>query len=215
MTEEERKDESPSSWRLGLRKTGSYGALAEITATKEAQKEKDTTGVMRSASSPRLSSSLDNKDKEKVNSHIIESFNIIRSIYHAWYVHELGLCESLISIAKNILGYCSLYLRTLQQMITNISPVRSSVSRKRIKGPDLPTWPPPSPGDWPVLQTLTRRKTGEALGPSGSVQTCIGMSGTCCPLLCVAGNTMLCMLCVALSCRLWLGCYGFGRPQIC
>nr|XP_057932847.1 protein phosphatase 1 regulatory subunit 12A isoform X3 [Doryrhamphus excisus]XP_057932848.1 protein phosphatase 1 regulatory subunit 12A isoform X3 [Doryrhamphus excisus] len=63
--EDDRKDESPSSWRLGLRKTGSYGALAEITATKEAQREKDTTGVMRSASSPRLSSSLDNKDKEK------------------------------------------------------------------------------------------------------------------------------------------------------
>ncbi|XP_068573336.1 protein phosphatase 1 regulatory subunit 12A isoform X8 [Cebidichthys violaceus] len=63
--EEERKDESPASWRLGLRKTGSYGALAEITATKEAQREKDATGVMRSASSPRLSSSLDNKDKEK------------------------------------------------------------------------------------------------------------------------------------------------------
>ncbi|XP_031715041.1 protein phosphatase 1 regulatory subunit 12A isoform X4 [Anarrhichthys ocellatus] len=63
--EEERKDESPASWRLGLRKTGSYGALAEITATKEAQREKDTTGVMRSASSPRLSSSLDNKEKEK------------------------------------------------------------------------------------------------------------------------------------------------------
>ncbi|XP_018611505.1 protein phosphatase 1 regulatory subunit 12A isoform X3 [Scleropages formosus] len=62
--EEERKDESPASWRLGLRKTGSYGALAEITGSKEAQK-KDTVGVMRSASSPRLSSSLDNKDKEK------------------------------------------------------------------------------------------------------------------------------------------------------
>ncbi|XP_061768016.1 protein phosphatase 1 regulatory subunit 12A isoform X2 [Nerophis ophidion] len=63
--EDDRKDESPASWRLGLRKTGSYGALAEITATKEAQREKDATGVMRSASSPRLSSSLDNKDKEK------------------------------------------------------------------------------------------------------------------------------------------------------
>ncbi|XP_045145180.1 protein phosphatase 1 regulatory subunit 12A isoform X2 [Echinops telfairi] len=65
--EEERKDESPASWRSGLRKTGSYGALAEITASKEAQKEKDTAGVMRSASSPRLSSSLDNKEKEKDN----------------------------------------------------------------------------------------------------------------------------------------------------
>lgn len=63
--EEERKDESPASWRLGLRKTGSYGALAEITASKEAQKERDTAGVTRSASSPRLSSSLDNKEKEK------------------------------------------------------------------------------------------------------------------------------------------------------
>ncbi|XP_060886179.1 protein phosphatase 1 regulatory subunit 12A isoform X6 [Labrus mixtus] len=63
--EDDRKDESPSSWRQGLRKTGSYGALAEITATKEAQREKDTTGVMRSASSPRLTSSLDNKEKEK------------------------------------------------------------------------------------------------------------------------------------------------------
>ncbi|XP_075886072.1 protein phosphatase 1 regulatory subunit 12A isoform X4 [Nelusetta ayraudi] len=63
--EDEHKDESPASWRLGLRKTGSYGALAEITATKEAQREKDTSGVMRSASSPRLSSTLDNKDKEK------------------------------------------------------------------------------------------------------------------------------------------------------
>ncbi|XDV25170.1 hypothetical protein PO909_029133 [Leuciscus waleckii] len=63
--DDERKDESPASWRLGLRKTGSYGALAEISTTKEAQKEKDTAGVMRSASSPRLSSSLDNKDKEK------------------------------------------------------------------------------------------------------------------------------------------------------
>ncbi|XP_009948736.1 PREDICTED: protein phosphatase 1 regulatory subunit 12A isoform X6 [Leptosomus discolor] len=63
--EEERKDESPASWRLGLRKTGSYGALAEITTSKEAHKEKDSAGVMRSASSPRLSSSLDNKEKEK------------------------------------------------------------------------------------------------------------------------------------------------------
>ncbi|XP_064417812.1 protein phosphatase 1 regulatory subunit 12A isoform X7 [Latimeria chalumnae] len=63
--DEDRKDESPASWRLGLRKTGSYGALAEITASKEAQRDKDIIGVMRSASSPRLSSTLDNKDKEK------------------------------------------------------------------------------------------------------------------------------------------------------
>ncbi|XP_051886584.1 protein phosphatase 1 regulatory subunit 12A isoform X5 [Pristis pectinata] len=63
--EEEKKDASPASWRSGLRKTGSYGALAEISASKETQKERDITGVMRSASSPRLSSTLDNKEKEK------------------------------------------------------------------------------------------------------------------------------------------------------
>ncbi|XP_078530366.1 protein phosphatase 1 regulatory subunit 12A isoform X4 [Lissotriton helveticus] len=63
--DEERKDESPASWRLGLRKTGSYGALAEITSVKEAHKEKDSAGVMRSASSPRLSSTIDNKEKER------------------------------------------------------------------------------------------------------------------------------------------------------
>ncbi|XP_023666703.1 protein phosphatase 1 regulatory subunit 12A isoform X3 [Paramormyrops kingsleyae] len=65
VKEEDHKDESPSSWRLGLKKTGSYGALAEITARKEAQKDKDAAGVMRSASSPRLSSALDNKEKDK------------------------------------------------------------------------------------------------------------------------------------------------------
>ncbi|XP_067906221.1 protein phosphatase 1 regulatory subunit 12A isoform X11 [Heterodontus francisci] len=63
--EDEKKDASPASWRSGLRKTGSYGALAEISASKEAQKERDVTGVMRSASSPRLSSTLDNKEKER------------------------------------------------------------------------------------------------------------------------------------------------------
>ncbi|XP_072340848.1 protein phosphatase 1 regulatory subunit 12A isoform X10 [Scyliorhinus torazame] len=63
--EEEKKDASPASWRSGLRKTGSYGALAEISGSKEAQKERDVTGVMRSASSPRLSSTLDNKEKQE------------------------------------------------------------------------------------------------------------------------------------------------------
>ncbi|XP_055506520.1 protein phosphatase 1 regulatory subunit 12A isoform X3 [Leucoraja erinacea] len=63
--EEEKKDAPPALWRSGLRKTGSYGALAEISASKETQKERDIPGVMRSASSPRLTSTLDNKEKEK------------------------------------------------------------------------------------------------------------------------------------------------------
>ncbi|XP_032935947.1 protein phosphatase 1 regulatory subunit 12B isoform X3 [Catharus ustulatus] len=60
---EEQKDESPSSWRLGLRKTGSHNTLSEVAATCEAQKEK--TSIYRSSSSPRISALLDNKEKDK------------------------------------------------------------------------------------------------------------------------------------------------------
>lgn len=172
--EEERKDESPASWRLGLRKTGSYGALAEITATKEAQREKDTTGVMRSASSPRLSSSLDNKDKDKVSSQVILS--------------QISHVGTLANNKVDFLFYDD---------------------RKRKKERGLPTSPPQSLGDWPVLQTLTRRKTGKARGQMCPLQTCIGMSAPCCPLLCVADKRCQCSAwCVASSscCRYVLCC---------
>ncbi|XP_054251966.1 protein phosphatase 1 regulatory subunit 12B isoform X2 [Indicator indicator] len=63
---EEQKDESPSSWRLGLRKTGSHNMLSEVAATREAQREK-TSSIYRSSSSPRISVLLDNKEKDKDN----------------------------------------------------------------------------------------------------------------------------------------------------
>ncbi|NXA42277.1 MYPT2 phosphatase, partial [Eudromia elegans] len=63
---EEQKDESPSSWRLGLRKTGSHNMLSEVAATREAQRDK-TSSIYRSSSSPRISALLDNKDKDKDN----------------------------------------------------------------------------------------------------------------------------------------------------
>ncbi|NXC86438.1 MYPT2 phosphatase, partial [Cercotrichas coryphoeus] len=62
---EEQKDESPSSWRLGLRKTGSHNTLSEVAATCEAQKDK--TSIYRSSSSPRISALLDNKEKDRDN----------------------------------------------------------------------------------------------------------------------------------------------------
>ncbi|KFP12040.1 Protein phosphatase 1 regulatory subunit 12B, partial [Egretta garzetta] len=62
---DEQKDESPSSWRLGLRKTGSHNMLSEVTATREAQRDK--TSIYRSSSSPRISALLDNKEKDKDN----------------------------------------------------------------------------------------------------------------------------------------------------
>ncbi|XP_030321248.1 protein phosphatase 1 regulatory subunit 12B isoform X4 [Calypte anna] len=61
---EEQKDESPASWRLGLRKTGSHNMLSEVTATQEAQREK-TSSIYRSSSSPRISALLDSKEKDK------------------------------------------------------------------------------------------------------------------------------------------------------
>ncbi|KFW85818.1 Protein phosphatase 1 regulatory subunit 12B, partial [Manacus vitellinus] len=63
---EEQKDESPSSWRLGLRKTGSHNMLSEVAATREAQRDK-AASIYRSSSSPRISALLDNKEKDKDN----------------------------------------------------------------------------------------------------------------------------------------------------
>ncbi|NXH30752.1 MYPT2 phosphatase, partial [Myiagra hebetior] len=61
---DEQKDESPSSWRLGLRKTGSHNMLSEVAATREAQRDK-TSSIYRSSSSPRISALLDNKEKDR------------------------------------------------------------------------------------------------------------------------------------------------------
>ncbi|XP_062451184.1 protein phosphatase 1 regulatory subunit 12B isoform X3 [Rhea pennata] len=66
---EEQKDESPSSWRLGLRKTGSHNMLSEVAATREAQRDKSSS-IYRSSSSPRISALLDNKEKDKDKSYL-------------------------------------------------------------------------------------------------------------------------------------------------
>nr|KAF6275215.1 protein phosphatase 1 regulatory subunit 12B [Pipistrellus kuhlii] len=61
---EEPKDESPSSWRLGLRKTGSHNTLSAVADTREAARDRGSA-LSRSASSPRISALLDNRDKER------------------------------------------------------------------------------------------------------------------------------------------------------
>ncbi|XP_012599783.1 protein phosphatase 1 regulatory subunit 12B isoform X5 [Microcebus murinus] len=63
---EEPKDESPSSWRLGLRKTGSHNMLSEVANSREALRDRGSS-IYRSSSSPRISALLDNKDKEREN----------------------------------------------------------------------------------------------------------------------------------------------------
>ncbi|XP_036133310.1 protein phosphatase 1 regulatory subunit 12B isoform X4 [Molossus molossus] len=59
---EEPKDESPSSWRLGLRKTGSHNTLSAVADTRETARDRGSA-LSRSASSPRISALLDNRDK--------------------------------------------------------------------------------------------------------------------------------------------------------
>ncbi|XP_064333405.1 protein phosphatase 1 regulatory subunit 12B isoform X2 [Camelus dromedarius] len=60
------RDESPSSWRLGLRKTGSHNMLSEAASSRDALRDRGPS-VHRSASSPRVSALLDNRDKEREN----------------------------------------------------------------------------------------------------------------------------------------------------
>lgn len=109
---------------------------------------------------------------------------------------------------KSIMGKYFSVNHPLPYKLPNTDPVCSSAFRKRTKQPDLPTWPPLSPGDWPVLQTLTRRKTGEA---SESVALCkhalawaaLLPTAVCCRL----AASMLCMVCVAWSYCFWLCCH--------
>ncbi|KAB0343298.1 hypothetical protein FD754_020224, partial [Muntiacus muntjak] len=61
---EETRDESPCSWRLGLRKTGSQNVLSEASVAREALRDRGTS-VHRSASSPRISAVMDNREKER------------------------------------------------------------------------------------------------------------------------------------------------------
>nr|XP_027801445.1 protein phosphatase 1 regulatory subunit 12B isoform X4 [Marmota flaviventris] len=63
---EEAKDESPSSWRLGLKKTGSHNMLSEVANSREGLRDRGSS-IYRSSSSPRISALLDNKDKEREN----------------------------------------------------------------------------------------------------------------------------------------------------
>ncbi|XP_009188157.2 protein phosphatase 1 regulatory subunit 12B isoform X5 [Papio anubis] len=69
---EEPKDESPSSWRLGLRKTGSHNMLSEVANSREPLRDRGSS-IYRSSSSPRISALLDNKEKERENKSYISS----------------------------------------------------------------------------------------------------------------------------------------------
>ncbi|KAJ8778517.1 hypothetical protein J1605_013486 [Eschrichtius robustus] len=69
---EEPRDESPSSWRLSLRKTGSQNVLSEAARSREALRDRGAS-IHHSASSPRISAVLDDREKERENRSYLSS----------------------------------------------------------------------------------------------------------------------------------------------
>lgn len=86
---DEQKDESPSSWRLGLRKTGSHNMLSEVAATREAQRDK-TASIYRSSSSPRISALLDNKEKVWLSAKMFECIPVEQTSPHRFKTLSLS-----------------------------------------------------------------------------------------------------------------------------
>ncbi|XP_023488413.1 protein phosphatase 1 regulatory subunit 12B isoform X8 [Equus przewalskii] len=95
---EEPKDESPSSWRLGLRKTGSHNTLSEVATSREALRDRGSS-VFRSSSSPRVSALLD-KDKERENRSYLSSL-APRRLSNTSDVEEKENRESAVNLVRS------------------------------------------------------------------------------------------------------------------
>ncbi|XP_068841740.1 protein phosphatase 1 regulatory subunit 12B isoform X2 [Capricornis sumatraensis] len=74
---EETREESPCSWRLGLRKTGSQNVLSEAAGAREALRDRGAS-VHRSASSPRISTLMDSREKERETRSSLSSLGLRR-----------------------------------------------------------------------------------------------------------------------------------------
>ncbi|XP_065603539.1 protein phosphatase 1 regulatory subunit 12B isoform X5 [Cyrtonyx montezumae] len=96
---DEQKDESPSSWRLGLRKTGSHNMLSEVAATREAQRDK-AASIHRSSSSPRISALLDSREKDKENKSYLATI-APRRLSSASDIEEKENRESAVNIVRS------------------------------------------------------------------------------------------------------------------
>ncbi|XP_072504290.1 protein phosphatase 1 regulatory subunit 12B isoform X6 [Notamacropus eugenii] len=96
---EEPKDESPSSWRLGLRKTGSHNMLSEVASPREALRDRGSS-IYRSSSSPRISALLDNKEKERENKSYFSSL-APRRLNNASDIEEKENRESAVNLVRS------------------------------------------------------------------------------------------------------------------
>ncbi|KAM9212477.1 protein phosphatase 1 regulatory subunit 12B isoform 6-T6 [Dugong dugon] len=96
---EEPKDESPSSWRLGLRKTGSHNMLSEVANSRESVRDQGSS-IYRSSSSPRISALLDNKDKERENKSYFGSL-VSRRLNNTSDIEEKENRESAVNLVRS------------------------------------------------------------------------------------------------------------------
>ncbi|XP_078012545.1 protein phosphatase 1 regulatory subunit 12B isoform X5 [Phascolarctos cinereus] len=96
---EEPKDESPASWRLGLRKTGSHNMLSEVASPREALRDRGSS-ICRSSSSPRISALLDNKEKERENKSYFSSL-VPRRLNSASDIEEKENRESAVNLVRS------------------------------------------------------------------------------------------------------------------
>uniref|UniRef100_A0A8D0B9E1 Protein phosphatase 1 regulatory subunit n=1 Tax=Salvator merianae TaxID=96440 RepID=A0A8D0B9E1_SALMN len=97
---EEQKDESPSSWRLSLRKTSSQNTINEGSVPRDTQREKGTS-IYRSSSTPRISALLENKEKQEKDNKIYFASIAPRRLNSAGDIEEKENRESAVNLVRS------------------------------------------------------------------------------------------------------------------
>ncbi|XP_015271851.1 PREDICTED: protein phosphatase 1 regulatory subunit 12B-like [Gekko japonicus] len=97
---EEQKNESPSSWRLSLRKTSSQNTLSEGTAPRDTLKDKGGS-IYRSSSTPRISALLDNKEKQDKDNKIYFASVAPRRLNSTGDMEEKENRESAVTLVRS------------------------------------------------------------------------------------------------------------------
>ncbi|KAK9404618.1 protein phosphatase 1 regulatory subunit 12B [Crotalus adamanteus] len=97
---EEQKDESPSSWRLSLRKTSSQNALNEGSMPCDTLKEKGSS-IYYSSSTPRISALLDNQEKQNKDNRIYFASISPRRLNNTGDIEEKENRESAVNLVRS------------------------------------------------------------------------------------------------------------------
>ncbi|XP_007421230.1 protein phosphatase 1 regulatory subunit 12B isoform X5 [Python bivittatus] len=97
---EEQKDESPSSWRLSLRKTSSQNALSEDNMSRDTLKEKGSS-IYYSSSTPRISALLDNQEKQDKDNKIYFASISPRRLNNTSDIEEKENRESAVNLVRS------------------------------------------------------------------------------------------------------------------